>query len=290
MENASGGESPVQAIGRVEERQDVVGAVTLRGFAAMLDVSAQDVALNKGLPPLWHWGLFQDWVRPTSLGADGHPRRGGFLPAVAGLESRMFAGGRLEFHRRLRQGEAVTRRSVIRHVKDTAGGAGRLVIVTVEHSIGGEAGPAVTEEQDLVFRAAVPLAAKPPEPAPEAPAAVWRRTVTPDSVTLFRMSALTGNGHRIHYDHPYATGVEGYPDLVVHGPLQAILMADLLRRHTPDGWRLGRFAFRGRRPAFVDRPLMLEGWMAKEGAQLRTCDESGAVCMTAEATLVPDQR
>jgi hydroxyacyl-ACP dehydratase HTD2-like protein with hotdog domain len=277
------------AIGRAEERQDVVGPVTLRGFAALLDVSAEAVALETGLPPLWHWGLFQDWVRPTSLGGDGHPRRGAFLPAVDGLDSRMFAGGRLDVHRRLQLGEAVTRRSVIRTVKETAGGAGRLVIVTVLHEIGGAAGPAITEEQDLVFRAAVPLAAKPPEPAAEAPPEAWVRTVTPDSVTLFRMSALTGNGHRIHYDQSYATGVEGYPALVVHGPLQAIWMADLLRRHTPAGLRLGRFAFRGRRPAFADRPLTIEGWMQADTALLRTRDDSGAVCMTAEASLVADR-
>jgi hydroxyacyl-ACP dehydratase HTD2-like protein with hotdog domain len=178
---------------------------------------------------------------------------------------------------------------VIRTVKETAGGAGRLVIVTVVHEIGGAAGPAITEEQDLVFRAAVPLPARPPETAPEAPAEAWARTVTPDSVTLFRMSALTGNGHRIHYDQPYATGVEGYPALVVHGPLQAIWMADLLRRHTPAGLRLGRFAFRGRRPAFADRPLTIEGWMEAETARLRTRDDGGAVCMTAEASLVPDR-
>jgi hydroxyacyl-ACP dehydratase HTD2-like protein with hotdog domain len=278
------------AIGRVEEREDVVGPVTLRGFAALLDVAAGEVALETGLPPLWHWGLFQDWVRPDSLGEDGHPRRGGFLPAVAGLDSRMFAGGRLDFHRRLQLGEVVTRRSMIQQVKETEGTAGRLVIVTVAHTIGGAAGPAITEEQDLVFRAAVPLPAKPPEPAAaEAPAAAWRRQVTPDSVTLFRMSALTGNGHRIHYDQPYATGVEGYPALVVHGPLQAIWMADLLRRHMPAGLRLGRFAFRGRRPAFADRPLTVEGWTETDTVQLRTRDESGGVCMTATAWLVQER-
>jgi 3-methylfumaryl-CoA hydratase len=278
-----------QAIGRAEERQDVVGPVTLRGFAALLDVSAEDVALETGLPPLWHWGLFQDWVRPASLGGDGHPRRGGFLPAVAGLDSRMFAGGRLHFHRRLQLGEPVIRRSVIGNVRETEGGAGRLVIVTVLHEIGGEAGPAITEEQDLVFRAAVPLPVRPPEPAPETPAGAWARVVRPDRVTLFRMSALTGNGHRIHYDQPYAVGVEGYPALVVHGPLQAIWMADLLRRHMPAGLRLGRFAFRGRRPAFADRALTLEGWMEADTARLRTRDDGGAVCMTAEASLVPDR-
>ena len=277
------------AIGRVEDRQDVVGPVTLRGFAALLDVSAEEVALSTGLPPLWHWGLFQDWVQPAALGGDGHPRRGGFLPAVDGLDSRMFAGGRLDFHRRLQLGEAVTRRSVIRNVRETEGGAGRLVIVTVVHEIGGEAGPAVAEEQDLVFRAAVPLPVKPAELAAEAPASAWRREVTPDSVTLFRMSALTGNGHRIHYDQPYATGVEGYPALVVHGPLQAIWMADLLRRHTPAGLRLKQFAFRGRRPAFADRPLTIEGWTEPDAIRLRTRDDSGAICMTAEASLVPDR-
>jgi hydroxyacyl-ACP dehydratase HTD2-like protein with hotdog domain len=277
------------AIGRAEERQDVVGPVTFRGFAALLDVSAEAVALESGLPPLWHWGLFQDWVRPDSLGDDGHPRRGGFLPAIDGLDSRMFAGGRLDFHRRLQLGEAVTRRSVIRQIKETDGGTGRLLIVTVLHTIGSEAGPAITEEQDLVFRAPVPLQARAPEPVAEGPATAWRRVVTPDSVALFRMSALTGNGHRIHYDQPYATGVEGYPALVVHGPLQAMWMADLLHRHRPAGLRLGRFAFRGRRPAFADRPLTIEGWIEPDGIRLRTRDDGGAVCMTAEASMVPER-
>jgi 3-methylfumaryl-CoA hydratase len=275
------------AVGRSEERQDVLGPVTLRGFAAMLDLSAQDADLPGGLPPLWHWGLFQDWVLPASLGQDGHPRRGGFLPVVEGLDSRMFAGGRLTFHRRLQLGEAVTRRSVITTVKETSGGAGRLLIVTVEHAIAGAFGLAITEAQDLVFRSAEPLPARGPEPAAPAPAGAWRRAVTPDSVTLFRMSALTGNGHRIHYDEPYATGVEGYPALVVHGPLQAIWLADLMRRHTPEGQRLGHFSFRGRRPAFLGKTLTLEGWMDGDRAALRSLDESGTVCMTADATLVP---
>jgi hydroxyacyl-ACP dehydratase HTD2-like protein with hotdog domain len=149
-----------QAVGRSEERHDVVGPVTLRGFAALLDLSPDEARLDEGLPPLWHWGLFQDWVRPASIGDDGHPRRGGFLPAIEGLDSRMFAGGRLQFLRRLRPGEAVTRRSIIREVKETEGGAGRLVVITVEHRIGGDAGDATIEEQDLVFRAAVPLPAR----------------------------------------------------------------------------------------------------------------------------------
>jgi 3-methylfumaryl-CoA hydratase len=277
-----------QVVGRSEDRHDVVGPVTLRGFAALLDLSPAEARLDEGLPPLWHWGLFQDWVRPASIGDDGHPRRGGFLPAIEGLDSRMFAGGRLRFLRRLRPGEAVTRRSVIREVKETQGGAGRLVVVTVEHHIGGEAGDATVEEQDLVFRSAGPLPARADEAAPPGPAEAWRREVRPDSVTLFRMSALTGNGHRIHYDQPYATGVEGYPALVVHGPLQAIWMADLLRRHTPEGQRLGRFSFRGRRPAFADKRLTVEGWPLNGGFQLRTLNEDGVVCMTAEAELVPE--
>jgi 3-methylfumaryl-CoA hydratase len=278
--------TPADALGRTQERADVVGPVTLHGFAALFDLSPEEAGLSDGLPPLWHWGLFQDWVRPGRIGADGHPRRGDFLPAVAGLDSRMFAGGRLTFHRRPKAGAAVTRRSVIRTIKETTGGAGRLVIATVEHSISDAEGLAVVEEQDLVFRSAVPLPARAAEKAPEAPAAAWRRTVTPDTLTLFRMSALTGNGHRIHYDAPYAKGVEGYPGLVVHGPLQAMWMADLIRRHMPAGQRLGRFSFRGRRPAFVDRVLTVEGWMESGMVELRTLDADGAVCMTAEAVLV----
>lgn len=268
-------------VGRSELREDRLDARLLRGMAATLDVDAP-----AELPPLWHWMLFQDWVRPAAIGPDGHPRRGGFLPPVHDLPRRMWAGGRVSWTGvPLREGDPVRRTSTILSVQEKAGGTGRLVFVTVRHLVEGPGGVALEEEQDIVYRGAEGAAVKAAAPAPDWPGAI-RREVVPDAVMLFRYSALTGNGHRIHYDHPYVTGEEGYPGLVVHGPLQATLMAALALEAVP-GSRLARFAFRGRRPCFDGRPLSV---LARaEGGQvlLETRDAEGATCMTAEAGPVP---
>lgn len=257
--------------GRTEIRRDVVAPHLMQGLAATLGVPVPDV-----LPPLWHWTLFQDWLPPDRLGPDGHPRRGGFLPPVHDLPRRMWAGGRVQFHAPLHPGDAVERTTTILGVDEKHGSTGRLVFVTLRHAIAGPAGPAITEEQDLVYRGTDGAAAKPgaaASPVPDGP----RTTVLPDAVTLFRYSALTGNGHRIHYDADYARGVEGYPGLVVHGPLQATWLAGLLRAPP------ARFHFRGRRAAFAGSPLRLEGWAEGGATRLRTVDADGCVCMEAEA-------
>ena len=206
--------------GRTETRQDTVWPLLVRGMAATLGVPAPE----RELPPLWHWMLFQDWVPPEGLGPDGHPRRGGFLPPVHDLPRRMWAGGRLVFHAPLRVGEPVTRVSTILSVTEKHGASGRLVFVTVRHEIAGADGPAITEEQDIVYRGTRASAVKPGRRPPPI-AAARGAEVLPDPVLLFRYSALTGNGHRIHYDAGYVRGVEGYPGLIVHGPLQATWMA-----------------------------------------------------------------
>jgi len=267
-------------VGRSETRADRLDERLLRGMAATLGVPVPEA-----LPPLWHWMLFQDWVMPERIGPDGHPRRGGFLPPVHDLPRRMWAGGRLTFGAELRAGDAVTRTSTIASVNEKSGGSGRLVFVTVRHVVAGPAGVAVEEEQDIVYRGTEGSAVKPGEPAPDWPGAV-RKVVLPDPVMLFRYSALTGNGHRIHYDHRYVTAVEGYPGLVVHGPLQATLMAGLALETAP-GARLARFAFRGRRPCFDGRGLTVMARRDRDAVALETRDEGGATCMTAEATLDP---
>ncbi len=261
-------------VGRTESRQDVVSPGMVRGLAATLDMAEPHGAL----PPLWHWMLFADWVPASGLGEDGHPRRGGFLPPLHDLPRRMWAGGRIAFHAPLHAGDAVDRRSTILSVTEKAGGSGKLVFVTVKHEISGPRGPVLTEEQDIVYRGTEGEAVKPGEPASPIDA-LAAREVRPDPVLLFRYSALTGNGHRIHYDADYVRDVEGYPGLIVHGPLQATWMAMLAAELGP----LGRFAFRGRRPAFAGSPLQVEAWRADKGLQLRTRDASGAVCMTADA-------
>ncbi len=261
-------------VGRTQTQEDEVSPRLLRGLAATLDVAEPDV-----VPPLWHWMLFQDWVPCAGLGPDGHPRRGGFLPPVHELPRRMWAGGRLALHAPLQPGDAVRRTSVIEAVTEKQGGSGRLVFVTVSHRIEGPRGLAIEEQQDIVYRGAEGAAVKAAAPAEAAPGGALRAEVMPDPVLLFRYSALTGNGHRIHYDLDYVRGEEGYPGLVVHGPLQATWLAGLL------AGRVRSFRFRGMRPAFHGAALRLEGWETAEGWRLRTVDPSGAVCMTAEATV-----
>ncbi len=260
-------------IGRVETRTDTVWPHLVHGMAATLEVEPQ----GRVLPPLWHWMLFADWAPASGLGPDGHPKRGGFLPPVHDLPRRMWAGGRLQFHAPLQIGEVVIRTSTILSIAEKSGGSGRLIFVTVRHEIAGLAGRAITEEQDIVYRGAEGEAVKPGDPAPPVDA-VAAREVHPDPVLLFRYSALTGNGHRIHYDADYVRQEEGYPGLIVHGPLQATWLAMLAAQLGP----LNQFSFRGRRPAFAGTPLQVEAWTGPNGTRLRTRDASGAICMTAE--------
>nr|WP_314071605.1 MaoC family dehydratase N-terminal domain-containing protein [uncultured Roseococcus sp.] len=267
-------------VGRTETQEDRLDPRLVAGLAATLDRPVPEGEI----PPLWHWMLFQDWRRPDGVGTDGHPKRGGFLPPVDDLPRRMWAGGRLEFtSNALRADEVVRRRSTITAVSEKSGGSGRLVFVTVRHEVSGAAGPVLHEEQDIVYRGAEGAAVRAGEPAPDF-AADARLDLLPDALLLFRYSALTGNGHRIHYDRPYATGEEGYPGLVVHGPLQATFLAQTILEAAP-GLRLQRFAFRGRRPAFADNPLSVLARVEGDRAVAETRDGTGAICMQAEAVL-----
>ncbi len=271
-------------VGQTENRTDTVWPTVIRGLAATLDIPEQEVAPGGRLPPLWHWMLFQEWAPAHGLGPDGHPKRGGFLPPVHDLPRRMWAGGRVRFLAPLHAGDAVERTSTILKVEEKSGGSGRLVFVTVRHVIAGPAGAAIEEEHDIVYRGTEGAAVRAAEPAPQPGAGSFGRVVQPDPVLLFRYSALTANGHRIHYDLDYVTREEGYPGLIVHGPLQATLLADLVRRHRP-GASIARFSFRGRRPAFHQNKLRLVGWEREGKIRLETRDHEDAVCMSAEAAL-----
>lgn len=262
-------------VGRTETRSDTIAPHFVQGLAATLGVEPPD-----RLPPLWHWMLFQDWVPPDRLGDDGHPRRGGFLPPVHHLPRRMWAGGRVRFLGPLQVGDTVRRTSTIQSVTEKKGGSGILVFVAVAHRIEGPHGPAIEEQQDIVYRGADGPATKPTDPAPPAPPGARQGDVLPDPVMLFRYSALTGNGHRIHYDLDYVRGTEGYPGLVVHGPLQATWLAGLLADRA-----IATFSFRGLRPAFHGAALRTEAWDDGAVWRLRTLDPTGRVCMSAEATL-----
>lgn len=271
-------------IGKSEESDDVVTAAPLAGLAATLDHA--DPPWRPGLvPPLGHWLYFLPRARQAEIAADGHPAKGGFLPPVA-LPRRMWAGSRLWFPGDLAVGEAARRTSTILDVTRKQGRSGEMVFVTVGHEIRTDRGLAVREEHDIVYREAAAAsapadAAVPAEPADDEGAAPWERPVTPDPVLLFRYSALTFNGHRIHYDRAYCEREEGYPGLVVHGPLMATLLVDLFLRHTP-GARVTAFRFRARRPVFDIHPFTVRGRPTETGARLWITRHDGLTAMTAD--------
>jgi 3-methylfumaryl-CoA hydratase len=268
-------------VGRSETRTDVLEAARSNALRAALG-EAEPLADGAPLPLVHHWLYFWDVRPPEGLGPDGHPAKGGFLPPVP-LPRRMWAGGRLKFAKPLRIGERVTRTSTILKVEAKSGKSGSLVFVTVQHELAGADGLAVLEEQDLVYREpAAPGAAAASAGEAPVPTAPWRRDVTPDTVLLFRYSALTMNGHRIHYDRPYAMNEEAYPALVVHGPLQATLLADLASRNlsTP----IAGFDFRGQQPAFDGATLHVCGEPTETGASLWT-EQAGRKSMTATITV-----
>jgi hydroxyacyl-ACP dehydratase HTD2-like protein with hotdog domain len=271
-------------VGKTETATDTVWPPLIHGLAATLDIPQHEIAPGGQLPPLGHWMLFQEWTPAHGLGEDGHPKRGGFMPPVHDLPRRMWAGGRVRFLAPLHAGEPVTRTLTILKIDEKSGASGRLVFVTVRQQIDGPNGPAIDEEQDIVYRSAEGAAVKSADAAPPPPTDTVSRVVDPNTVLLFRYSCLIGNAHRIHYDHEFTMQREGYPGIVVHGPLQATWLADMVRRHTP-GARIASFAYRGRRPAFHQNKLTLLAWRQGDGLHLESRDHQGAVCMSADATL-----
>lgn len=269
-------------IGRTQTLHDQITAAPMMGMAATLDWDDPAHAAEQPLPPLWHWAYFLPMARQSEIGPDGHPKRGGFLPPVP-LPRRMWAGGRLQFHAPLRAGDAVKRVSQIVDVSTKQGRSGALVFVQVRHEISSQRGLAITEEHDIVYRDAP----HPDEPAPTSRAApddhTWMRAIHPDDVLLFRYSALTFNGHRIHYDRRYVTHTEGYPGLIVHGPLIATLLADLVGRQMP-GAVMRSFEFRALRPLFDIAPFAVCGKLATDGKTLALWAKNAEGWLTMEAT------
>ena len=272
-------------IGRSEIVHDTLGPTPPKALAATLDHAAADLSAGTLLPPLWHWLYFLPLHRQSEIGADGHAKRGGFLPPVP-LPRRMWAASQLEFHSPLRVGDAVERRSTIADVSVKHGRTGPLVFVKVRHEIrcNGAADAALVEFHDIVYREAKkPGDVEPPPQAAET-GAPWQREIVPDDVLLFRYSALTFNGHRIHYDRKYVTEVEGYPGLIVHGPLIATLLMDLLRREAPQA-DVATFRFKAVRPTFDLHPMRVNGRRDGNAVHLWAQDHEGWLTMDASATL-----
>ena len=275
-----------QWVGKTETAGARVNATTANALAATLDRPA-GFGPGADLPPLWHWAYFWSAAPQAELGPDGHPQRGGFLPPVP-LPRRMWAGGRLTFTRPLQvEGEA-SRNSQVMSVKAKNGATGPLAFVTVRHELVQEGSVCVTEEHDIVYRELPQPGAPAPTPkmAPPESDAAWSRSINPDPVLLFRYSALTFNGHRIHYDRSYVTEVEGYPGLIVHGPLIATLLADLLQRNMPQA-RMASFSFRAVGSLFDIEPFTVSGSPDPDGRTVRLWAKNmrGELAMQAEALL-----
>ena len=273
-------------IGTSETVTDTLTATPYAALAATLDRPAVRPVPGTALPPLWHWLYFLPLYRQSEVGADGHARRGSFLPPVA-LPRRMWAGSQFVFHAPLHIGEEVVRISTIDNVTEKHGRTGQLVFVKVRHEISrrGEREIALTEFHDIVYREAALADAVAPPPTAAPAQAEWERRIVPDDVLLFRYSALTFNGHRIHYDRRYVTEVEGYPGLIVHGPLVATLLLDLLRERLPEA-AVASFEFRAHRPVFDTHHFFVCGEPLPDGSiHLWARDHEGWLTMDAHATL-----
>ena len=297
--NASSAANPFdhlrEWVGRSERRVDTVTAAPLAALAATLDRSDAEPLPGTPMASLAHWLFFLPVALQSEIGADGHAQRGGFLPPVA-LPRRMWAGSRLAFHYALNVGDEMQRTSTITKVEAKTGRSGALVFVTVRHEITSAAGLALTEEHDIVYRDHPVPGAELPKPTRAPTDAAFSRRITPDPVLLFRYSALTFNGHRIHYDRPYATEVEGYPGLIVHGPLIATLLIDLVRRELPAA-RIRAFEFKAESPLFDTHQFSVCGRLEANdivnqrgnqrggGVALWACNHEGALAMHAHAEL-----
>jgi 3-methylfumaryl-CoA hydratase len=288
------GRSPLNAVasirdwlGRTRRDQDEIALGAARRLAATLD--RDPAALQRGdeLPESWYAILFGPVALQSALGPDGHPATGDFLPPLAGTR-RVFGGRRTRFMKPLKIGDAVARLSSITGVEQKSGRSGAFTLVTVTHAITGPDGLAVTEEQDIVYRAAAAAGAMPPPPpspplAGERAEAEWSRTIDIDPVLTFRYSALTFNGHRIHYDLPYAREVEGYPALLMNGGLTVLLLVETARPHLPRP--VAGYAARAMSPLFVGQRVSFNGRLSARGAQLWASGPGGGIACQVELTL-----
>jgi 3-methylfumaryl-CoA hydratase len=251
-------------------------------MAATIDYSAENICDGEQLPPLWHWIYFLEGVPARELGVDGHPAHGGFMPPVP-LPNRMWAGGRLTFISPVIIGSIVRKESSILNIDYKQGRSGDLVFVTVLHEITSQQGEVlIREEQDIVYKESTPTKQAAGTPA-LVPASQFTKTYTPTSTMLFRYSALTFNGHRIHYDADYCRNTEGYQNLVIHGPLNASMLAGFADEIS--GTQLGTFSYQGLSPAIQGTSITIHAALQEQTIALCATLDNGTVCMKAEAGL-----
>ncbi len=270
-------------VGREQTLVETIEGGPANRLTAALDYADPPFVAGTPLPNAWHWLHFHAVPRASQLSADGRGSAEGLLPGFPGL-ARMWAGGAFTFERPIRVGEKIEKRSRVASIVEKEGRSGPLVLASVEHTLSGPAGHCLTERQDIVFRRPTAYSgAAEGERATATP--TWRRELVPDEVLLFCFSALTYNPHRIHYDFPYATQVEGYPGLLVHGPLTCVLLLDLIRRSAPER-ALVHFDYRALRPLICGRKLTLAGRMTDaNGIEVWAEDDRGFVAMRGTGTL-----
>jgi 3-methylfumaryl-CoA hydratase len=235
-------------VGRSRIVTDVVDVVRARAMQALLDDKRPPLEAGDALPPLWHWLYFWTLTPTAGIGPDGHARRGDFLPPIP-LPRRMWGGSRVRFPGTLRIGTPAEMRSTVATIKLKEGRSGTLAFVTVQHSVSQDGAVVIEDEHDIVYRTPTPASSPEGQGAKPPSEWGWKRTIVADPVFLFRYSALTFNGHRIHYDRDYTRDIEGYPGLIVHGPLLATLMMEEARTALPDR-KIEAFQFRAQAPVF----------------------------------------
>jgi hydroxyacyl-ACP dehydratase HTD2-like protein with hotdog domain len=269
-------------LGRQETVVDVLRPTAIEGLAATLEMQVP----SGGLPPLWHAVMFPQWVRPSEARADGGIRAGGFLPPFDGFPRRVAAGTRTQFHRALRANDEVTRISRIARIQEKTGRSGKLVLLTLERTFSVSRLLAVSEEHDYLYMGEQPHAgtSKPLEAVREIPASAISRKKSVDSVALFQYSALVGVSHRIHYDLDYARNVEGYPGLLVHGPLRALWLTSLIPSLLP-GKPIAAVDFRHLKPAYHTEQFTLAVWEDEAFVRMELRNSRDEVCTQGTATL-----
>ncbi len=274
-----------QWVGKKESRSEALSPFPSNGLAATLDRFDAPYVDGMAIPPMWHLVYCLPTPPMSGIGPDGHAKRGGFLPPVP-LPRRMWAGGRMEFRRPLIIGSKVTRTGEVLNVEHKTGRTGPMVFVTARFEIADENGVCITEERDIVYREPPSPEAPPVAPKLAPVDAMWSRTIHPDPVLLFRYSALTFNGHRIHYDRDFCVGHEGYPGLVVHGPLIATLLVDLVRSEMPSA-RVESFSFRAVSPLFDTEDFKVCGNLESGGksARMWAQNSTGRIAMEGTASL-----
>lgn len=269
-------------LGRKETLTDRIYPTPVKALARTLDDAGFEPVAGQPLPELWYWLYFLPMAAASEIGPDGHPKRGGFLPPVP-LERRMWAGSRITFHDDLLIGEEITKDAEILKIAEKSGKTGSMVFVTVKHEVKSVRGVAVEEEQDIVYLPK-PTAFNPPPPTALPADLQWREAYPVDPVLLFRFSALTFNAHKIHYNRQYATEEEKYPGLVVHGPLQALLLLGAAKRHHP-GRKPASYTFRGMRPMLDLDPISVCGKPKADGScDLYTANGDDYIGMQATVT------